>query len=418
MKILVLGSGIEGICSAWWLTQAGHEVTIIDRCSDVALETSFANGGQISVSYAEPWAYYKNLPKIINWLLKSGSPLSFKLGLDVKQWMWSLSFLWQCIPKNFENNLLSIIRLADYSRNVINNFNHEFNIEYESKKCGILRFYSNNHDLKLAKKFVSIMNNLGIERNIVSKEEIFKLEPTLYNYEKFIVGGDYTSTDESGNAYLFTKNLAKLCKEHGCSFHFNTNINKLIKMNNKIDKIEIIRSDGYYDYMSADAYVVALGSYSPILLKSVGISNNIYPAKGYSATFNIKNQKLAPQISLIDNNNKLVISNLGKKLRVAGFVELSGYSRYLDDKACQKITTIMNNMFPDALNIDNVNYWSGLRPATPSGIPYIGKTKFSNLYINSGHGPLGWTMSMGSAKALSDIVNNQNPEIIFPFLKN
>ncbi|AWD32503.1 D-amino acid dehydrogenase 1 [Candidatus Kinetoplastibacterium sorsogonicusi] len=416
MKITVLGSGIQGICSAWWLTKLGHEVTVIDKCSSAALETSFANGGQISVSYAEPWSHYKNIYKIVKWLFQSDSPLSFKAKLDINQWKWIFSFFKECLPSNFEHNLSSMIKLAHYSKITLDELNNELDINYQKSKCGIIRLYSNQNDLEQAKKFIKIMNSLGVNREIISKEHILNLEPNLKSYINCIIGGDYTSSDESGNAFLFTKNLAELCKQNGCKFLYNTNINQLIIKNNKVEKIELIKDDGYYDYIYSDAYVVALGSYSSILLRPIGINYNIYPVKGYSATFNIVNDQLAPKISLIDNNNKLVISRLNDKLRIAGFVELSGYSRSLNMKKCQMITNLANKFFPDALDIKKVHYWAGLRPATPSGVPYIGKTKFCNLYINSGHGPLGWTMGIGSSKALADIINGNKPVIDFPFL--
>ncbi|WBF65237.1 MAG: D-amino acid dehydrogenase [Candidatus Kinetoplastibacterium crithidii] len=418
MKVAILGSGIHGVSSAWWISQSGisKEIVVIDRLSKSALDTSFANGGQISVSYAEPWANFSNLLISLKWILRKRSPITFRPNLDVNQWKWFLYFIKECMPHNVIRNMEYMINLAKYSRDVLKNVRDELHIEYDYLDKGILSFYTNQNEFKKAQKTADIMQKMGVHRKSLSVDEIINIEPALSSIKDSLVGGYFTEDDESGDARKFTQSLADLCSERSVQFKYNHNINRLIYNNGRITSVELVDQDGYFKNIDADIFVVTLGSYSPILLKPLGIKLNIYPAKGYSATFPVIDKEKAPYVSLIDNADKLVFSRLGDRMRIAGSVDFSGYSRSLNNIDCNFLLEKAMEMFPNSLDFENVSYWSGLRPATPSNVPIIGKTKIDNLYINSGHGPLGWTMGMGSGKALSDIVNGKKPNFKFPFL--
>lgn len=416
MKVAVLGSGIQGVSSAWWLTQAGHEVLVIDRCADAALETSFANGGQISVSYAEPWANPHNLFKIIKWMFRDGAPLQFRPSLDRHQWLWGAAFLKECLPGRLAPNIKAMVRMAEYSRTTLKGMRAQLGIQYQGLERGILNFYRDSREFECSQRAAGLMRDFGVERRVVSADEVVAIEPALARHRQTIVGGDYTPEDESGDAYLFTKALAQSCQDAGVEFRYGTTINRLLSEGGRIRGVELIRPDGHFETLSVDAYVVALGSASPFLLRPLGVSCNVYPAKGYSATFPVINPDAAPTVSLTDSRNKMVLSRMGDRLRMAGSVELSGYSRSLNTGRCEALTRLAQELFPDALDFERVSYWSGLRPATPSNVPLVGRTRIPNLYLNTGHGALGWTMGVGSGRALADILSGRRTEPEFPFL--
>ncbi len=416
MRIAVLGSGIQGVFTAWWLAKSGYTVSVIDRCTSAALETSFANGGQISVSYAEPLANTKLLRKLIRAIICNDIPIKFKPCLDRYQWIWIMNFLIQCLPWNSVPNTIAMVRMAQYSRKLMKSMRQDLGIEYHSVDRGILNIYRNKDELEKSKKIINLMCDLGVDRRIISTKDLISIEPALA-HNKNIVGGDYTPDDESGDAYLFTNELARKCANIGVEFFYGTLVNQLLLGSGGcIESVELIRPDGYYEILPFDSYVVALGCYSPFVLRPLGIPCNVYPVKGYSATFSIKNPDLAPTVSLIDSYNKLVLSRIGDNLRLASFLEISGYSRRLDDHQCKLLPKLASELFPSALNLENPKYWAGLRPATPSSIPLIGRTKIRNLYLNTGHGSLGWTMGAGSSKSLVDIMNGIAPEPEFPFI--
>ncbi|UOF94009.1 MAG: D-amino acid dehydrogenase [Bordetella sp.] len=416
MKIAILGSGIQGVFSAWWLAQAGHEVFVVDRCNGPALETSFANGGQISIAYSEPLASTHLIYDIFKSIFRYDYPLKFYPHFDRYQWLWGFKFLRECLPWNFLPNITAMIRMTEYSQKILKIMQNELNINYHCLKYGVLNFYRNKKEFEHAKKIVNLMNDLGVNRKILTADETVKIEPALFQLSNFIKGGDYTPEDESGDAYIFTCELAKKCQEIGVKFFYQTTINRLLTELDRIKSVELIRPDGYYETLSADIYVVALGSYSPFILRPLGIQCNIYPIKGYSATLEIINPDLAPSVSITDTHNRMVLSRIGNKLRFATSAELSGYSRNLNESRCKRLTQIAQELFPEALNFEKIMYWSGLRPSTPSGIPLIGRTKFKNLFMNTGHGSLGWTMGAGSSRALADIIEGVCPEPEFPFI--
>ncbi len=419
MKVIVLGSGIIGTASAWFLNKAGHDVTVIERQPGAAQETSFANGCQISVSHATPWANKTAPMTIFKSLGKEDAPLLYRFRAEWLQWRWGMHFLRECTPARTAHNIHQIVAIAEYSRQTLQAVRTEVDLNYDCLTRGILHFYTSKKDFDESLASAAIMRDLGCPREPMSAEEAVKLEPALAHIRSQLVGADFTRTDESGDIYKFTTGLARNATERGVQFRFDTMVTRLITEGTgaaaKITAVEIIDAAGHHQTLQADAFVMAMGSFSAPILKPLGINLMIYPGKGYSATYPIVDANLAPTVSLIDDGYKLVLSRLGDKLRVAGTCEFNGYSCELNPTRCAAITRRTRELFPNACDYDNPVYWAGLRPLTPSNVPYIGKTKFSNLYLNTGHGSLGWTMGCGSGRAIADIVSGRQPEVNFAF---
>jgi len=416
MKVAVLGSGIIGTSTAWWLAQAGHEVVVVERRSAPALETSRANGGQISVSYSEPWANPQTLLKALKWMMRSDAPLLFRPRLDMQQWLWCAAFLRECLPSRLPPNVRAMVAMSEYSLHTLQAMRIELNIEYDQQTRGILNFYRSQADFDASQKAAELMRNYGVDRRIVTVAEMLEIEPALSASKDRLVGGDFTATDESGDIHLFTTALAEHAKKAGVAFRFNCEINRLQAQGGQVQAAEIINPDGRFEHLAADAFVAALGSWTPQLVRPLGVACRVYPAKGYSATFPVIDENQAPFVSLTDSTNKVVFSRLGNRLRMAGIAEIGGYSRNLNPARGKQMVDVARELFPAALDFDHVDHWSGLRPSTPSNVPLIGRTRIKNLYLNTGHGTLGWTMGVGSGRALADIITGQKPEPDFPFL--
>ena len=419
MKVIVLGAGIIGTASAWFLNKAGHEVTVIERQPGAAQETSFANGCQISVSHAEPWANPAAPMKVLKWLGKEDAPLLYRFRPEWLQWKWGMHFLRECTPARTAHNIRQIVAIAEYSRQSLQAVRAETGIDYDCLTRGILHFYTDHKDFEESLPAAKLMRDLGCPRDSITAEEVVRIEPALAGIRDKIVGGDFTATDESGDIYKFTTGLANKAEQAGVDFKFNTTVTRLLTEGSgaaaKITGVEIIDKEGRHQILRADAFVMAMGSFSVPLLKPLGIDLMIYPGKGYSATYRVKDEAAAPTVSLTDDGYKLVVSRLGDRLRVAGTCELNGYTRDLNTARCEAITRRTRELFPDACDYDDPVYWTGLRPLTPSNVPYIGKTRYRNLFLNTGHGTLGWTMGCGSGRALADIVSGRQPELDFAF---
>ena len=419
MKVIVLGSGIIGTASAWFLNRAGHDVRVIERQPGAAQETSFANGCQISVSHAEPWANPSAPLKVLKWLGQEDAPLLYRFRPEWLQWRWGMHFLRECTPARTARNIRQIVAISEYSRQTLQELRKTTGLDYDCLTRGILHFYTNPKDFEESLPAAKLMRELGCPRDSISADEVVRIEPALARIRDKIVGGDFTATDESGDVYKFTSGLARKAAEAGVDFRFNRSITRLLHEGSgadaKISGVEVIDAEGRHQVWHADAFVVAAGSFSTPLLKPLGIDLMIYPGKGYSATYRVTKPDAAPSVSLTDDGYKLVISRLGDRLRVAGTCELNGYERDLNPARCAAITRRTRELFPDACDFDDVNYWTGLRPLTPSNVPYIGKTKYRNLYLNTGHGTLGWTMGCGSGRALAEIISGKKPEVDFAF---
>ncbi len=420
MRVIVLGAGLLGVTSAYFLSQLGHEVTVIDRQGTPGAETSFANGGQISVSHAEPWANPSAPLKVLQWLGKEDAPLLFRLRADMRQWLWGLSFLRNCTPARTRHNIEQIVRLGTYSRDTLQQLRAATGIQYDQRTQGILHFYTNPKEFDGALAPAEQMRALGCERQVISADEAVRIEPALAHIRPQLAGATYTAEDESGDANQFTRELAKLCEAAGVQFRMGHHITALREAGGRIDHVEVTNAEGRFERVRGDAFVLAMGSFSPLLAQPLGIQLPIYPAKGYSVTMPVKDASKAHQVSLTDDEFKLVFSRYtsergGDRLRIAGTAELNGYDRHLNQVRCEAIVRRVEQLFPGAGDATQAQFWSGLRPATPSNVPLIGKTKVGNLFLNTGHGTLGWTHACGSGKALADIVSGRVPEVDFAF---
>jgi D-amino-acid dehydrogenase len=409
MKVMVLGAGVIGVTTAWFLAKSGHDVTVLDRQPAPGMETSFANGGQISVSHAEPWANPAAPLKVLKWLAQEDAPLLFRLRPDLRQWLWGLSFLRECTPARTRHNIRQIVALGLYSRATLQALREETGIEYDQLTRGILHFYTSQKELDAALEPARVMREHGCDIEMVSAEQCIAIEPALASARHLLVGGSMTTTDESGDAHKFTQRLAALATARGVRF-VQKNILGLLKAGERIDGVHV---EG--GMLTADAYVVCLGSYSPLVTRPLGIDLQIYPAKGYSATVPVKDAAQAYSVSLTDDEYKLVFSRLGERLRIAGTAELNGYDTALNEARCRALLRRTEQLFPGAGDMAHAEFWTGLRPATPSNVPYIGATRYPNLFLNTGHGTLGWTHSCGSARALADIISGRQPEVDFSF---
>ncbi|MBX3590033.1 MAG: D-amino acid dehydrogenase [Burkholderiaceae bacterium] len=415
MKLVVLGAGVVGVASAWFLSRQGFEVTVVDRQGEPAAETSFANGGQISVSHAEPWANPAAPMKILRWLGRRDAPLLFRLQADPAQWRWGLAFLRECTRERARHNIAQLVRLGLYSRETLQALRRETGIVYDERTRGILHFYTSAAEFEAAREPARLMTELGCERRVVSADEAVAIEPALRQARPMLVGATYTAADESGDACRFTRELAAMCRARGVRFLMNHRVTALRAAGGRIEHVEAIDAEGRYVRIDGDRYVLSLGSHSARLAAPLGLRLNIYPAKGYSLTMPLRDAALANEVSLTDDEYKLVFSRLGDRLRVAGTAELGGYGRALDRTRCAAILRRVEQLFPGAGDASRVEYWSGLRPATPSNLPYIGASRIANLFLNTGHGTLGWTQACGSGRALADLVAGRRPEVDFAF---
>jgi len=396
VKIAVLGAGVVGTAAAWYLRQAGHDVRVLERRESAGLETSFANGGQISADHAAPWAKPGVPLQALKWMLREDAPLLFRLRADPAQWRWALRFLRNCTAARYSENASRLQRLGQYSRSLLRALREETGIQYDHLSRGILVLYTGERRFEPGWK---------------TPEECVAIEPAVASMKKGLVGGNYIAGDESGDAYKFTAALAKLCAAMGVQFDFGVSIEGIESEGGRISGIRTGRGKA----ISADAYVLALGAYSPLLARRIGIDLPIYPLKGYSVTMPVKDPAAAWNVSLTDEAHKLVLSRLGDRLRIAGTAELNGYDTSINQVRCEAIVRRTMELFPGAGDPARAQFWAGLRPATPSNLPCVGRTKYPNLFLNTGHGTLGWTHACGSGRAIADLVSGRRPEMDFDF---
>ena len=440
MNVVVLGAGIIGISTAWHLLERGHEVTVVDRQPDAALETSFANAAQISVSYCEPWANRDAPLKALKWMFRDDAPLLFRpqspFGEGWRQWRWGLQFLAQCNDTAFERNVQQLVALGAYSHAALKDVVRATGIDYHRLERGIAHYYTEQQSFDTAGDAAALMRKYGVARQVISTAELLAIEPAFSAFADRIVGGTYTASDESGDARLFTQALASRCAERGARFLYQHDVLRLEKSGNAIESIAIqargtgggslkVSEKGPVKQLKADAVVVACGAYSAPLLRTVGVDLPIYPGKGYSATFKLLRPERAPYVSTIDDEVKCAISRLGDELRVAGTIEVGSYDLSLDTplaKArCRMLAQRIEQVLPGVCDTrleeegGSPRFWAGLRPATPTNIPYIGKTPVGRLWVNAGHGTLGWTHGAGSGKAMAELISGEMPAMAFGF---
>ena len=426
MRVTVLGAGIIGVSTAWHLLERGHEVTLVDRQADAALETSFGNAAQISVSYCEPWANREAPLKALKWMFDPEGPLKFRPQLDPAQWKWGLQFLAQCNDTAFERNVAQLVALGQYSHAALKAIVASTGIQYHRLTKGIAHYYTSQQSFDDAGSAAEVMRRHGVARRVVSRDELLRIEPALRGFADRIVGGTYTESDESGDCRAFTQKLLRLCQARGLHTLMQHDIERIHTQGGEVQNVQVRdRIGGQVRQLQADAFVVACGSYTTALLKQVGVSVPIYPGKGYSATLPLLRPDQAPSVSLLDDQMKCAVSRLGNQLRVAGTIELGGFDMRLDTPLARTRSRMLvrriEQVFPGVADTrtpeegGDPQFWCGLRPATPTNIPLMGRTRVGKLWVNAGHGTLGWTHGAGSGKALAELVSGEQPAMNFNF---
>ena len=412
MRVVILGAGVIGVTSAWYLVRAGHEVTLVERREQAGLETSYANGGQIAAGHAEPWARPSVLPQLLRWIGRDDAPLRFRLGNDPAQWRWLLGFLLECLPGRWEENTRALSGLARYSSECLGALRQETGIEYDRLAHGILHFCTGQREFEALAAHAESVRALGVVREVKNAAQCLEIEPALADSTLPIAGGVHSPQDESGDAHSFTLRLLELAIARGVSFMPQTNVDSVDAEAGRVARVRTSRGE-----LSADAYVVALGSYAPRVLRPLGIRIPVHPLKGYSVTIPLEaaNERSAPRVSLSDEGAKIVVSRLGNRLRAAGTAELAGFDTSINETRCKSIASRIGRLFPALASAGEVKYWAGLRPATPNNVPVIGRTRLPNLFLNTGHGTLGWTLACGSGRALADMISGRAPEVDFRF---
>lgn len=407
MKVLILGSGVLGVTTAYVLATRGYEVEVIERQSKSGAETSYANGGQLSYSHAEPWANPSVLPKVMKWMFKEDAPLVMRPRADYHMIRWGLKFLGQCSQMRAEANTVTMLRLGLYSRKKMEQIVTMTGVKFDYMRDGILHVFSHQSDLDAAIAQTRFQEKFGCHEKILTLQECLNLEPTLEKSRVPIVGGIHAHLDESGDIHTFCTELAALCeREYKVKFHYNTAFQSFRMEGNKIAAIVTDKGE-----MTADNYVMSLGSYSSVHLRKIGLDVPIYPMKGYSVTMPATAE--CPTVSITDQEAKIVYSRLGNRLRIAGTAEFAGYNDSIREVRIQPILRAIKRFFPTIVPEDEstIDRWACLRPSTPDGPPIIGKTPVGNLYMNTGHGTLGWTQAAGSAFLLADALEGKQTEI-------
>ncbi|MEH6627898.1 MAG: D-amino acid dehydrogenase [Motiliproteus sp.] len=406
MKIIILGSGVVGVTSAYYLAQMGHEVTVVDRQAQPALETSFGNAGQISPGYSAPWAAPGIPIKAMKWLMSEHSPLAIQPKLDPAMWAWVVKMLTNCTENRYSINKERMMRLAEYSRDCLMSLREDLDIRYEGRQQGTLQLFRKQQQIVDSSKDIDVLKSCGVAFEELNVDGCIAAEPALARVKDKFVGGLRLPGDETGDCFQFTQTLAEEAKNLGVKFRFNTHIQELLSDDGQI--IGVKTSAGT---LKADQYVVAMGSYSSQLLNKVGVRLPIIPVKGYSLTLPITDQGAAPVSTVMDETYKVAMTRFDDRIRVAGTAELASFDMALPDKRRDTISFVVNDVFPDGGDLEHAEFWTGLRPMTPDGTPIVGKTEISNLYTNCGHGTLGWTMSCGSAQLLADLISNRETHI-------
>jgi len=406
MKVLVLGGGVIGVTSAYYLAKAGHEVTVIDRQPKAAQETSFANAGEVSPGYSSPWAGPGVPVKAIKWLLMRHGPLVVWPKLDPAMWIWLMKLLRNCTSVRYAVNKSRMIPIAEYSRDCLRALRADIGIQYDERSQGTLQLFRKQAQLDGTAGDIEVLKQYGVPYEVLDRAGCVAAEPALAGVKDKFVGGLRLPQDETGDCQMFTEALAAEAAKLGVNFLFNTAIKRLVAEGTRITGV-----DTSAGLLTADSYVVALGSWSPYLLKPLGVAVPVYAVKGYSITVRIKDADAAPVSTVMDESYKVAITRLGTRIRVGGTAEISGYSNRLDAARHATLSHSLTDLFPRGGDLGETNFWCGLRPMTPDGPPVIGPTRYANLHLNTGHGTLGWTMACGSGRVLADMMSGRKPEI-------
>lgn len=405
MRVVILGSGVVGVASAWYLAQAGHEVTVIDRQPGVALETSAANAGQISPGYAAPWAAPGVPLKAIKWMFQRHAPLAVRPDGSLFQLAWMWQMLKNCNMQHYQQNKSRMVRIAEYSRDCLKALREQTGIAYEGRQGGTLQLFRTAQQFDSASKDIAVLKAAGVPYQLLEADRLVEAEPALAATKHILTGGLRLPNDETGDCQMFTQRLAEMAAAAGVTFRFNTAVDALLQEGNQIAGV---KCGG--ETVTADAYVVAFGAFSTALLESI-VRLPVYPLKGYSLTIPIKDPQSAPVSTVLDESYKVAITRFEDRIRVGGMAEIVGYNTDLLPARRETLEMVVRDLFPEGGFIERATFWSGLRPMTPDGTPVVGRTPFKNLYLNTGHGTLGWTMACGSGQLISDIISGRTPAI-------
>lgn len=406
MKVLVLGSGVIGVSVAYHLARAGHEVTVVDRQPGPALETSFANAGEVSPGYSAPWAGPGVPVKAIKWMLMHHSPLVIKPMLDPAMWRWGLAMLRNCTEARYRVNKARMVRLAEYSRDCLVELRRETGIQYDHREQGTLQLFRTQKQLDGIGKDVEILKQYGVPFQVLDRGGYLQYEPALAQVKEKFVGALRLPGDETGDCFLFTQRLAEMAKGLGVRFEFGVNIRHIEQSGDRFTSVQTDRG-----LMTADRCVLATGSYSPALAAPLGLHLPVYPVKGFSITVPITDPAAAPESTIMDETHKVAVTRLGDRIRVGGTAQLSGFDLNLDAGRRKTLEFVVGDLFPRGGDVQRAEFWTGLRPMTPDGTPILGTCRVKNLLLCTGHGTLGWTMAAGTGRVMADLISGKPPEI-------
>ena len=405
MRVVILGSGVVGVASAWYLAKAGHQVTVIDRQSGPAEETSAGNAGQISPGYAAPWAAPGVPVKAVKWMFQKHAPLAIRLDGTQFQLKWMWQMLRNCDMNHYQTNKSRMVRLAEYSRDCMKALRDDTGIQYEGRQGGTLQLFRTAQQFESASKDIAVLDDAGVPYQLLESSQLATAEPALAQVAHKLTGGLRLPNDETGDCQMFTRKLADMARQAGVVFEFNRTVDKLHVENGEITGVQC--DD---EVVKADAYVVAFGSYSTALLRDL-VSIPVYPLKGYSLTIPITDPASAPVSTVLDETYKIAITRFDNRIRVGGMAEIVGFNLKLAQARRETLEMVVRDLYPNGGNVGQATFWTGLRPMTPDGTPIVGRTRIKNLYLNTGHGTLGWTMACGSGQLLSDIMSGVTPAI-------
>ena len=406
MRVIVLGGGVIGTTTAYYLAKAGHQVTVLERQPGVALETSFANAGEISPGYSSPWAGPGIPRKALKWLFMEHAPLIIQPLLDPATIRWCLAILRNCTLARYKINKSRMVRLAEYSRDQLMALREDTGISYDHRTQGTLQLFRTEKQVHDAHKDTEVLRADGVEFEVLDRAGCIAAEPGLANARDRIAGGLRLPHDETGDCFMFTTRLAEMAQALGVDFRFGVDIRRLVTEGSRVRAVETSQGT-----LEADVFIGALGSYTPALVRPLGLDLPVYPVKGYSITVPIVNEASAPVSTVLDESYKVAVTRLGDRIRVGGMAEIAGFDTTLHDRRRRTLEHVVTDLYGDAGDVSRASFWTGLRPMTPDGTPVVGATRYPNFYLNTGHGTLGWTMACGSARVIADLVGGNRPEI-------
>jgi D-amino-acid dehydrogenase len=406
MNVLILGSGVIGTTTAYYLARAGHQVTVVDRQPGPALETSYANAGEVSPGYSAPWAGPGVPMKAVQWMLMHHSPLVIWPMLDMAMWRWGAMMLRNCTEARYKVNKGRMVRLAEYSRDCLKALRADIGIEYDQREQGTLQLFRTQKQLDGTAKDIQILNEYGVPYQLLDRNGYLQYEPALADVKDKFIGALRLPGDETGDCFKFTQTLAERAKALGVRFRFGVDIQAVERSGRRVSGVRT--SEGV---LTADRYVLALGSYSTHMLAPLGIRIPVYPVKGFSITVPITNAAKSPESTIMDETHKVAVTRLGDRIRVGGTAQLSGFDLKLDEGRRRTLEFVVTDLFPRGGDVSKAEFWTGLRPMTPDGTPILGETSLDNLMLSTGHGTLGWTMAAGTGRVMADLISGRKPEI-------